>query len=60
MLKICAIRPDTVIDLDDNGTTKTLSPTTSVATIMVKGIRSNWKQPLGYFFFKNEYDCDTN
>jgi hypothetical protein len=37
---------DTVIGLHDDGTTKTLSPATSVATIKVKGIRSNWKQPM--------------
>jgi hypothetical protein len=43
---------DTVIGLHDDGTTKTLSPATSVATIKVKGITSNWKQPMGYFFSK--------
>lgn len=34
----------------DNGSTKSTEPASTAAVIMARGIRTNWKQPLGYLF----------
>lgn len=39
---------DTVIGLEDDGINKTSLPATSAATIMIRGLRTNWKQAVGY------------
>ncbi|CAH1378510.1 unnamed protein product, partial [Tenebrio molitor] len=39
---------DEIIGVEDDGTTKSSSPASHAATIMIRGITSNWKQPCGY------------
>jgi hypothetical protein len=39
---------DEIIGAEDDGTTKSSSPASHAATIMIRGITSNWKQPCGY------------
>lgn len=41
---------DIVIGLEDNGRTRTNKPASSVTVLMVKGIKSAWKQPIAYCF----------
>lgn len=43
---------DTVIGLEDCGNSeKVFKPAKTATVLMLRGIRSNWKQPLSYFFY---------
>lgn len=49
---------DTVIGLEDNGKGCTDKPASSATVLMVRGMRSAWKQPIAYTFSSTSYDAN--
>jgi hypothetical protein len=48
---------DEIIGFEDNGITKTLKPASSCMVFMARGLKNNWKQPLGYMFSATGYSA---
>ncbi|KAJ3641856.1 hypothetical protein Zmor_028327 [Zophobas morio] len=46
---------DTVRGVEDDGISRSLTPASTAAVIMARGLKSNWKQPLGYVFTSTTY-----